>query len=379
MKVFVKCPSESGPLTVLLDVNGYGDLKQQVEETFARFLDAGMELDVYYTFPYRGEHIDVSVRCEKGLETFFKLCREEKDAIPATLFVRECPPLAMPSPKSPQRTVQVQATESPAPTYAPAEANGQAGPRKSALRKSARPGESADASAPSPTSAEPEPNGPPKVEPLKPLYTSSSDPYANHSTAQQLLQSFRPSDPEPPSSLRAILRDGVASALVPFNAYNPPGVERLYKLVQMALSPKIIAMSDAVDPASVKWLVSATSPHSDNDVDLDDDNDVMFVGNLVKKYGELEVQLIVDLVNADTGSPHRYRAAPESTILNAMEHGYVEPEYVENLQVNLVHTPQKVKMRQKELDDIKKKEAILSGKDSRSAVTVQEPPKGQEE
>ena len=370
MLILLKCEDQ---FATLLDVVDFAELRHEAIAMFAPILTPGYEVDLYYPFPFGGEMVDVSVRCQQGLKTFIKLSGETATANakgkPPILWVRECLPLNIPSAEnSPHRNGNgeptkepVQLEDPPQEDPAPVQAGRKAAPparnsgppsaeeeRVPAFRKAMK-----SAAPPAATTDAQE-----STTEAPPPRTDAMD-YTNHNTAQRLLSSFKFTYEPPPPQIRALLRDGSCSALVDFDPYNPPAVGKLRDQIRASLGPMI-----GVDPKSKEysWIIAAYTGNTKFESDVDDDKDVMYVSKLVKQYGDLEVQLLVDVLDPEQAmtSPR-----PSAAILDLPGQGHTVHPASPNLEVNLVHTPQKIKRRQKEAADAAKKEALLSPQRSR--------------
>ena len=198
------------------------------------------------------------------------------------------------------------------------------------------------------------------------------DDTPNHVRAKRLLDSFRPpSAPEGPQ-IRALLRDGSKSALINFNAREPPTVQTLRAQIWRKFQAELEAKTDEMLSTPEGELAAANAPepvvasnfllsfHFDGcaqPVDVEEDRDVGLLAEAVKVYGPYNVQCIVDVPFLNVaGVP--LEACAEQWELDPLW----SPR---GLAVNQCHTPKK----EKEKADQEKKALVAAQVAAASGAT----------
>lgn len=176
-----------------------------------------------------------------------------------------------------------------------------------------------------------------------------TDWYKSHQFALQLLGSFQQSDPEDPPSIRVTLRGGQCSCRVPFNAYNRPDSDVLKNSVQAALLQRLSPadqkrITSGMADGTLQFLMYATTPSSDVDIDVDDNADVALLCEEIKALNrdrdvpdDFSVQLVAEWV--ELADVPQVRTEPRFVSTDLVDEVVLPPRSA--LSVNLAHTPKR--------------------------------------
>jgi hypothetical protein len=131
-----------------------------------------------------------------------------------------------------------------------------------------------------------------------------TDWYHSREKASTLLSSFAPESPTDPPTIRITLRAGQASSRIRFDPYNRPDVNELRQVVQSELLRRLAPeerdrIVAGTSNCTIKFLMYVNTPAAPVDVDVEDNTDVTFVCDEIKKYGnDYSVQLMCEWVDA---------------------------------------------------------------------------------
>ena len=136
----------------------------------------------------------------------------------------------------------------------------------------------------------------------------------NSAVARELLNSFRQPSPPPRPTIRALMRDGSASALIPFDKDAPPSVSatrrEVWTLFGEALEDKIAALRGTPEGKAAEeklgrpmvagqFLLSFWFEGCDLPVDVEDESDMELLGRAAERFGQDNVNLYVDVPFVD--------------------------------------------------------------------------------
>lgn len=131
-----------------------------------------------------------------------------------------------------------------------------------------------------------------------------TDWYRSHDKANTLLSSFQPSSPQECPTIRITLRAGQASARVRFDPYNRPDINELRTVAQAELLRRLSsgekeAIMEGTSSGTIKFLLYVNTPSTPVDIDVEDNADVAFVCDEIKKFGnDYSVQLICEWIDS---------------------------------------------------------------------------------
>lgn len=332
MLILIKC----GTMTQMHESDSYDTLKSIAFDTCFEYLQPGYQIVLQYRFNVPDQltggekEIIACVNNQQSFEMFLRVWDEmikphqirRQDHILPVLEIAQMLPAVIPPTDRGVRTVPAPAPTAPTATV-PATGVMKAGRQKSA---------------------------PPPSDGVAPLLnTSSSSSSVQHPTgptshdiAVSLLSSFKKSDlPDAVPSIRAIMRSGETSAVIPFDPYTRPDVSRLLSDCKNALIPKL-RLSAAEESAlrARDFALSASLGGITTEIDIEDNTDIETLCAAIKRAGnDYDCFLVVDVksVDGELDPP-----LPQSVIVTSLL--VLDRDVFE---VNLCRTPKREKDRKK--------------------------------
>lgn len=277
----------------LYDVGNLVELKTHALEHLRTLFPAAVDMQILYRVPVatHGDATVVYVNSESDFQVGLQVWN---DSIRPLQLARQEPLLAafeaLASSGAPQTVI------SPLP---PATGSGAPSsfvtPKKKSTRAPAPDNSTADVSSILPSTPQQVQQQPTAI---------GTDWYHSREKASNLLSSFAPESPTDPPTIRITLRAGQASSRIRFDPYNRPDVNDLRQMVQSELLRRLTSAEQeqilsGMSNSTVKFLMYVNTPAAPVDIDVEDDTDVTFVCDEIKKYGnDYSVQLMCEWVDA---------------------------------------------------------------------------------